>query len=168
MSQTEKTSYELLSGGVELLTDEERDLTYYNMSLGYNLLPGQIYISDRWAFNTRIYLIAGVGNTDFGAMYRDLDPEQSPGLGREGRGVGDGRRAGGTGPGVWIEDRGIPVGDVAWTGRIGSSAPRPALSITIVAAAQNALSGTFSMMTGTPGSLWKWGTTRSSNVRRGK
>ena len=65
MSQTEKTSYELLSGGVELLTDEERDLTYYNMSLGYNLLPGQIYISDKWAFNTRIYLIAGVGNTQF-------------------------------------------------------------------------------------------------------
>ncbi len=29
---------------------------------------------------------------------------------------------GGTGPGVWIEDRGIPVGDLAWTGRIGISA----------------------------------------------
>jgi len=63
-SRTEKTSYELLSGGVELLTDEERDLTYYNLSVGYNLLPGQIYIR-KWAFNTRIYLIAGAGNTEF-------------------------------------------------------------------------------------------------------
>lgn len=65
LSETEKTSYELLSGGVELLTDDERDLTYYNLSMGYNFFPGQVYLSDDWAFNTRIYLIAGVGNTQF-------------------------------------------------------------------------------------------------------
>ena len=65
MSRLQKTSYELLSGGVELLTDEERDLTYYNLSLGYNLFPGQIQISDKWAFNTRFYVIAGAGNTQF-------------------------------------------------------------------------------------------------------
>src|SRR5690606_27967097 len=64
-STTEKTSYELLSGGVELLTEEERDLSYYNLSIGYNLFPGQIYIRDKWAFNTRVYLIAGAGNTEF-------------------------------------------------------------------------------------------------------
>lgn len=64
VSRTEKTSYELLSGGVELLTDEERDLRYYNLSLGYNVFPGQIYIH-KWSFNTRIYLIAGAGNTEF-------------------------------------------------------------------------------------------------------
>lgn len=64
-SRTEKTSYELLSGGVELLTDEERDLRYYNLSVGYNLFPGQVYIRNKWAFNTRIYLIAGAGNTEF-------------------------------------------------------------------------------------------------------
>lgn len=63
-SRTQKTSYELLSGGVELLTDEERDLRYYNLSIGYNLLPGQIYIR-KWSFNTRIYLIGGAGNTEF-------------------------------------------------------------------------------------------------------
>ncbi len=67
MSKTEKTSYELLSGGVELLTDDERDLSYYNISLGYNFLPGQIYFSDKWTFNTHFYLIAGAGNTDFAA-----------------------------------------------------------------------------------------------------
>lgn len=65
VSRTEKTSYELLSGGVELLTEEERDLTYYNLSLGYNLFPGQIFVSDKWSFNTRFYVIAGVGNTQF-------------------------------------------------------------------------------------------------------
>lgn len=64
-TQAQKTSYELLSGAVELLTDEERKYRYYNLSLGYNLLPGQIYIRDKWAFNTRVYLIAGAGNTTF-------------------------------------------------------------------------------------------------------
>ena len=66
-SETEKTSYELLSGGVELLTEDERDLAYYNVSLGYNFLPGQIYFSDKWTFNTNFYVIAGAGNTDFAA-----------------------------------------------------------------------------------------------------
>lgn len=63
-SKTQKTSYELLSGGVELLTKDQRDLSYYNISLGYNLLPGQVYIS-KWHFNTGVYFIAGAGNTHF-------------------------------------------------------------------------------------------------------
>jgi len=65
VSRTEKTSYELLSGGVELLTDEQRDLSYYNLSLGYNFLPGQIYFSDKWTFNNHFYVMAGAGNTQF-------------------------------------------------------------------------------------------------------
>ena len=66
-SRANETSYELLSGGVELLTDEERDFTYYNLSLGYNFFPGQIYIGRRWTFNSNFYLIAGAGNTEFAA-----------------------------------------------------------------------------------------------------
>jgi outer membrane beta-barrel protein len=65
LTKTEETSYELLSGGVELLTDDQRDLSYYNLSLGINLLPGQIYLWDKWAFNTNFYLIGGAGNTSF-------------------------------------------------------------------------------------------------------
>lgn len=66
-SQTEKTSYELLSGGVELLTEEERELTYYNVALGYNFLHGQIFMWDKWTFNNHFYLLAGAGNTEFAA-----------------------------------------------------------------------------------------------------
>jgi len=65
ISKTQKTSYELLSGGVDLLTKDQRNLSYYNISLGYNLLPGQVYISDKWHFNTGVYFIAGAGNTQF-------------------------------------------------------------------------------------------------------
>lgn len=66
-SKTEKTSYELLSGGVELLTGDERDLSYYNLSLGYNFLHGQLFVSNKWTFNNHFYLMVGAGNTDFAA-----------------------------------------------------------------------------------------------------
>ena len=64
-SNTTKTSYERLSGGAPLLTDAERKLTYYNISLGYNLFPGETFLGRNWAFNTDLYLIAGIGNTKF-------------------------------------------------------------------------------------------------------
>lgn len=64
-SRASKTSYELLSGSAQLLTDSERDFTYYNLSLGYNLLPGEVFIGKGKAFNTHLYLIGGAGNTTF-------------------------------------------------------------------------------------------------------
>jgi outer membrane beta-barrel protein len=65
LSLLQKTSYELLSGGVQLLTTEQRNLNYYNLSLGYNLLPGEVYLTEKLHFHANIYLIAGVGNTHF-------------------------------------------------------------------------------------------------------
>lgn len=65
MTETRETSYELLSGAVELLTEDQREYTYYNLSLGYNFLPGQIYLTENWSFNTSAYVIGGAGNTEF-------------------------------------------------------------------------------------------------------
>ncbi len=62
---TQKTSFETLSGGATLLQDSERDLTYYNLSLGYNLLAGQAFIGSSYAFNTNFFLVAGLGSTQF-------------------------------------------------------------------------------------------------------
>ena len=62
---TSETSFELLNGSVQLLTPEQREFNYYNLSIGYNFLPGEVFISDDWAFNSTFYLIAGAGNTDF-------------------------------------------------------------------------------------------------------
>ncbi|MCG6899966.1 MAG: outer membrane beta-barrel domain-containing protein [Gammaproteobacteria bacterium] len=59
------TSYETLSGGAQVLTDSQRKLTYYNLSLGYNILPGEAFIGKGHAFNSALYLVAGVGNTEF-------------------------------------------------------------------------------------------------------
>ena len=64
-TRADETSYETLSGGAQVLSDDERDLTYYNVSLGYNLLPSEAFIGSGHAFNTALYVIAGVGNTEF-------------------------------------------------------------------------------------------------------
>ncbi len=61
-----ETSFEKLSGSAQLLTEDERDFTYYNLSAAYNLLPGETFIGNSWAFNSALYVIGGVGNTEFG------------------------------------------------------------------------------------------------------
>ncbi len=76
------TSFEILSGGARLISDEERILTYYNLNLGYNILPGEVFFGEGRAYNTQLYLIAGLGSTrfagddrftvNFGAGYRFL------------------------------------------------------------------------------------------------
>ncbi len=65
-SRLGQTSFERLSGGSPLLTEEERDLTYYNVSIGWNIFPGESFVADRWAFKGGLYVIAGAGSTEFG------------------------------------------------------------------------------------------------------
>ena len=63
ITSVDESSFERLSGSVELL--EDRDYQFYGLSMGWNILPGEVFISDKYAFNTSTYIIAGVGNTDF-------------------------------------------------------------------------------------------------------
>ncbi|MBI3545919.1 MAG: outer membrane beta-barrel domain-containing protein [Gammaproteobacteria bacterium] len=44
---------------------QEEDLTYHNISLGYNVLPGEIFLGRRWAMASAFYVIGGVGTTKF-------------------------------------------------------------------------------------------------------
>ena len=64
-TEAQKTSYEFLSGAVELLTDEEREYTYYDLSIGYKIFPGQVFLGKNFTLNTHFYLQAGAGNTEF-------------------------------------------------------------------------------------------------------
>ncbi len=64
-SEAGLTSFEQLSGGARLIDDSERTLTYYNLSLGYNVLPGEVFIGEGNAFNTNLYFVAGLGSTRF-------------------------------------------------------------------------------------------------------
>lgn len=60
-----KTSFEQLGGGVDLLTDSERELRYFGAAVGYNLLPGEAFLGSRRAFSNNLYLLGGAGSTDF-------------------------------------------------------------------------------------------------------
>lgn len=65
-TQAGKTSYEALSGAAQLLTDSERDYTYYALSAGWNVLPGEVFVGRNRAYNSAFYLVAGIGSTKFG------------------------------------------------------------------------------------------------------
>ena len=64
-TDTGLTSFEELSGDARLLTGSEREYTYYNLNLGYNILPGEVFIGEGRAFNTNLYLTGGLGSTSF-------------------------------------------------------------------------------------------------------
>ncbi len=64
-ADTQETSFERLSGAARLLTDSERQFTYYNVSVGYNVLPGEVFLGRRRAMNAALYVIGGVGKTRF-------------------------------------------------------------------------------------------------------
>jgi outer membrane beta-barrel protein len=60
-----ETSYEKLSGGAPILTDDQRKLSYYDLSIGWNLLPGEVFIGRGRAFPGSLYVIAGAGNVSY-------------------------------------------------------------------------------------------------------
>ena len=64
-SEGDLTSYEKLSGGSPLFDDNERDYSYYGLALGWNILPGEIFLFDDRALKSDLYLIGGAGSTDF-------------------------------------------------------------------------------------------------------
>jgi len=74
------TSFEILSGGAPILSDSERDFLYYNLNVGYNILPGEAFVGQVRSYNTGLYVVAGLGSTrfagddrftvNFGAGYR--------------------------------------------------------------------------------------------------
>lgn len=48
-----------------LIAPGEEKVSYYNVSIGWNVLPGEIFIGRSRAKASSLYLIAGVGNTTF-------------------------------------------------------------------------------------------------------
>ena len=65
-----ESSFDRLSGGASLLGNEEDDISFYDLSLGINIFPGEAFIWDRWAVNSSFYLIGGVGSTNFASSER--------------------------------------------------------------------------------------------------
>jgi outer membrane beta-barrel protein len=60
---TDEAFRQVLPGGI--FVNPEEKLSYYNVSAGYNLLPGEAFPTAKRAKATAIYLIAGIGSTKF-------------------------------------------------------------------------------------------------------
>ena len=59
---------QILPGGV--FAQQEETLKYYNLSVGYNVLPGEVFIGKNIAKASAVYLIGGVGSTHFNDQRR--------------------------------------------------------------------------------------------------
>jgi outer membrane beta-barrel protein len=65
-SKGAETSFEVLSGGAPLLSNDEREFNTYLLTLGYNALPGEAFLTDDLTYNTSFYVVGGLGKTEFG------------------------------------------------------------------------------------------------------
>jgi outer membrane beta-barrel protein len=54
---------QILPGGI--FVTPEQTLRYYDVSAGYNVLPGEIFLGHKLAKVSALYLIAGLGSTEF-------------------------------------------------------------------------------------------------------
>ena len=44
---------------------QDEDITYYSVSIGYNIFPGEIFLGRNFAMTSSFYLMFGVGNVEF-------------------------------------------------------------------------------------------------------
>lgn len=65
---SDETFRQILPGGI--FPTGKDTLKYYNLSAGYNVLPGEVFIGSNRAKATAIYLIGGVGSTQFNQQKR--------------------------------------------------------------------------------------------------
>jgi outer membrane beta-barrel protein len=59
---------QILPGGV--FVQPKETLKYYNLSAGYNLLPGEVFFGSKYAKASAFYVIGGIGSTSFNQQHR--------------------------------------------------------------------------------------------------
>lgn len=64
-SKAGDSSVEKLLPGTTLLSDDEKDLSYYLLNIGYDVFPGETFVTRNTTFNSAFYIIGGLGNTQF-------------------------------------------------------------------------------------------------------
>lgn len=65
LTEAKESSIEVLGGGIRLLTSDEREYNYYNISFVYNIFQGEVFLGENNAFNSAFYILLGGGNTSF-------------------------------------------------------------------------------------------------------
>ncbi len=69
-AEASETSFEVLTGSTSLLTNSERQLSSLFIDIGYNVFPGEGFLSKNHTFSTDYYVIAGIGTTEFAGNER--------------------------------------------------------------------------------------------------
>ncbi len=64
-SKAGTTSLEDVFPEITVLNNAGRQFTYYDIDLGYNVLPGEIFLGRGRAFNSALYVTAGMGDVKF-------------------------------------------------------------------------------------------------------
>lgn len=65
LTEAKESSIEVLGGGIQLLSDDQREYSYYNISVLYNIFQGEVFFGSNTAYNTGFYILLGGGNTTF-------------------------------------------------------------------------------------------------------
>jgi outer membrane beta-barrel protein len=64
-SKAGTTSLEDVFPDIQVVSNAGRQFTYYDLDLGYNVLPGEIFLGRGRAFNSQLYVTAGMGDVRF-------------------------------------------------------------------------------------------------------
>jgi outer membrane beta-barrel protein len=59
------SSLEDVFPGITVLSNSGRQFTYYDLDVGYNVLPGEVFLGRGRAFNTALYVTVGMGDVKF-------------------------------------------------------------------------------------------------------
>lgn len=51
--------------GAPLFEDESEDITLWGLTVGYNVLPGEVFVGSKLARSSTFHFLFGAGNTDF-------------------------------------------------------------------------------------------------------
>ena len=64
-SKAGTTSLQDVFPNITVVSDAGRRFTYYDLDLGYNVLPGEIFLGRGRAFNSALYVTVGMGDVKF-------------------------------------------------------------------------------------------------------
>ena len=64
-SKAGQSSLEEVFPEITVLSNSGRQFTYYDLDVGYNILPGEVFLGRGRAFNTALYVTAGMGDVKF-------------------------------------------------------------------------------------------------------
>jgi outer membrane beta-barrel protein len=64
-SKAGTTSLEDVFPDITVVSNAGRHFTYYDLDMGYNVLPGEIFLGRGRAFNSQLYVTVGIGDVKF-------------------------------------------------------------------------------------------------------